>query len=163
MPTEIDQQVTKELDEKKADDAASDQDDGQDDTEQQTGTEGADVKIKKKKKKPKKKSNFFRSLMPQNSFVIIIQIFFHGMFQNLQFVKKTTFFYIIFLTENPEAAVNGLNIDGLNLNDNKKPSANKNVKKQTNPPTIPICELYPNGDFPVGAIHEYTVPKYMNE
>ncbi|KAL5971602.1 Methionine aminopeptidase 2 [Taenia solium] len=28
--------------------------------------------------------------------------------------------------------------------------------KQTNPPTVPICQLYPNKDFPLGEIMEYT-------
>lgn len=37
-----------------------------------------------------------------------------------------------------------------------KPTA---AKKQTHPPTIPICELYPTGNFPVGQICEHPVPK----
>ncbi|VDK23846.1 unnamed protein product [Taenia asiatica] len=28
--------------------------------------------------------------------------------------------------------------------------------KQTNPPTVPICQLYPNKNFPLGEIMEYT-------
>ncbi len=63
-----------------------------------------------------------------------------------------------FVLENAE----DLNINGLSLNEAKK-QVNKNTKKQTDPPSLPICELYPSGDYPVGEIHEYTVPKYMNE
>jgi len=33
------------------------------------------------------------------------------------------------------------------------------VKGQTDPPSIPICELYPNGDFPKGEECEYPPSK----
>ena len=33
------------------------------------------------------------------------------------------------------------------------------VKGQTDPPTVPICELYPNGDFPKGEECEYPPSK----
>ena len=45
----------------------------------------------------------------------------------------------------------------------KKPAGTENsntiqpVKKQTNPPSIPIVELYPNGQFPYGEIQKYAV------
>jgi methionyl aminopeptidase len=39
----------------------------------------------------------------------------------------------------------------------------KPAKKQTNPPSIPINELYPDGNFPVGQILDYPVPKDMQE
>ena len=32
----------------------------------------------------------------------------------------------------------------------KEPSEPKPVKKQTYPPSIPVCDLYPNGEFPKG-------------
>lgn len=32
----------------------------------------------------------------------------------------------------------------------KEPTEPKPVKKQTYPPSIPVCELYPNGEFPKG-------------
>lgn len=35
----------------------------------------------------------------------------------------------------------------------------KPAKKQTYPPTIPPCELYPDGNYPLGEIMEYPVPK----
>jgi len=31
--------------------------------------------------------------------------------------------------------------------------------QQTNPPSIPICELYPDGNFPEGQILEHPTPK----
>jgi hypothetical protein len=42
------------------------------------------------------------------------------------------------------------------LNDNKK-------KQQTNPPSISIIDLYPDGEFPVGEVHEYKTPKHLNK
>lgn len=33
------------------------------------------------------------------------------------------------------------------------------VKGQTDPPSVPICELYPNGDFPKGEECEYPPSK----
>lgn len=38
----------------------------------------------------------------------------------------------------------------------------KPAKKQTNPPTIPICELYPTGNFPIGEILEHGLPKDLD-
>ncbi|KAL5112953.1 Methionine aminopeptidase 2 [Taenia crassiceps] len=38
----------------------------------------------------------------------------------------------------------------------KKRKSKKNSLKQTNPPTVPVCQLYPNKDFPLGEILEYT-------
>ena len=35
------------------------------------------------------------------------------------------------------------------------------VKEQTVPPTIPVAELFPSGDFPEGEIMEY--PKLADE
>ena len=32
-------------------------------------------------------------------------------------------------------------------------------KKQTNPPTIPIADLFPNENFPIGQEMEYPIPK----
>jgi len=49
--------------------------------------------------------------------------------------------------------------DGAESNDQPKSVA---AKKQTNPPTIPICDLYPDGNFPVGQICEHPVPKHEN-
>ena len=37
----------------------------------------------------------------------------------------------------------------------KEPTEPKPVKKQTYPPTIPVCELYPNGEFPKGLEMPY--------
>jgi predicted PurR-regulated permease PerM len=31
--------------------------------------------------------------------------------------------------------------------------------QQTNPPSIPICELYPDGNYPEGQILEHPIPK----
>jgi methionyl aminopeptidase len=33
----------------------------------------------------------------------------------------------------------------------------KPAKVQTEPPTVPICELYPNGNLPVGEIMEHPI------
>ena len=33
----------------------------------------------------------------------------------------------------------------------------KGTKQQTTPPTVPICELFPDGNFPQGQIMEYPV------
>ncbi len=43
-----------------------------------------------------------------------------------------------------------------------QPGQPKPAKKQTFPPTIPVCELYPTGNFPVGQIMEHPVPKDMD-
>ncbi len=32
--------------------------------------------------------------------------------------------------------------------------------QQTNPPSIPICDLYPNGNYPEGQILEHPLPKF---
>jgi hypothetical protein len=40
------------------------------------------------------------------------------------------------------------------LNENKK-------KQQTNPPSISIMDLYPDGEFPVREVHEYKTPKHL--
>jgi hypothetical protein len=32
--------------------------------------------------------------------------------------------------------------------------------QQTNPPSIPICELYPDGNYPEGQILEHPTPKF---
>nr|CDS15799.1 methionyl aminopeptidase 2 [Echinococcus granulosus] len=37
----------------------------------------------------------------------------------------------------------------------RKPKKRPSLK-QTDPPTVPICQLYPNKDFPLGEIMEYT-------
>ena len=44
----------------------------------------------------------------------------------------------------------------------EQPTRPKMAKKQTNPPTIPICELFPDGHFPVGQICNYEVPKNVD-
>ena len=36
------------------------------------------------------------------------------------------------------------------------------AKKQTSPPTIPICELYPDSNFPHGQILEHGLPKDLD-
>ncbi|CAB1313376.1 unnamed protein product [Coregonus sp. 'balchen'] len=41
----------------------------------------------------------------------------------------------------------------------KKKKKKKGVKGQTDPPSIPICELYPSGDFPKGEECEYPPSK----
>ncbi|CDS40613.1 methionyl aminopeptidase 2 [Echinococcus multilocularis] len=38
----------------------------------------------------------------------------------------------------------------------KRKSKKRPSLKQTDPPTVPICHLYPNKDFPLGEIMEYT-------
>ena len=38
-----------------------------------------------------------------------------------------------------------------------------NKKQQTNPPSIPIVDLYPDGEFPLGEVHEYKSPKHLNK
>ena len=37
----------------------------------------------------------------------------------------------------------------------KKKGAGGPVKQQTDPPSIPVCELYPSGNFPEGEIMQY--------
>ena len=32
-------------------------------------------------------------------------------------------------------------------------------REQTNPPSIPICDLYPDGNYPEGQILEHPTPK----
>jgi len=78
--------------------------------------------------------------------------------------------------ENGEAAatekeVNGEGITPAAEGDDKPSKKNKNKKKkaggenatakpakvQTEPPTVPICELYPNGNLPVGEIMEHPI------
>lgn len=58
-----------------------------------------------------------------------------------------------------------IDASGLTLNDQQKSntSSNNKVKKQTNPPSISICDLYTDGDFPVGQIMDYTTPKNVNK
>ncbi|MEQ2270712.1 Methionine aminopeptidase 2 [Xenotaenia resolanae] len=41
----------------------------------------------------------------------------------------------------------------------KRKKKKKKVKGQTDPPSVPICELYPNGDFPKGEECEYPPSK----
>uniref|UniRef100_A0A3Q3JE53 Methionine aminopeptidase 2 n=1 Tax=Monopterus albus TaxID=43700 RepID=A0A3Q3JE53_MONAL len=41
----------------------------------------------------------------------------------------------------------------------KKKKKSKGCKGQTDPPSVPICELYPNGDFPKGEECEYPPSK----
>uniref|UniRef100_A0A3P8RW57 Methionine aminopeptidase 2 n=1 Tax=Amphiprion percula TaxID=161767 RepID=A0A3P8RW57_AMPPE len=41
----------------------------------------------------------------------------------------------------------------------KKKKKEKGLKGQTDPPSVPICELYPNGDFPKGEECEYPPSK----
>nr|XP_057931466.1 methionine aminopeptidase 2-like isoform X2 [Doryrhamphus excisus] len=41
----------------------------------------------------------------------------------------------------------------------KKKKKKKGLKGQTDPPTVPICELYPNGEFPRGEECEYPPSK----
>lgn len=35
--------------------------------------------------------------------------------------------------------------------------------KQTDPPSIPIVELYPTGNFPTGEIKEYTESRFVDK
>lgn len=57
--------------------------------------------------------------------------------------------------------------DVLNGSSSKAVTSTKPVKKgnskleQTMPPSIPIRDLYPNGDFPIGQIMEH--PKFKDE
>lgn len=44
-----------------------------------------------------------------------------------------------------------------------QPGQPKPAKKQTSPPTIAICDLYPTGNFPIGQIMDHPVPKDMDE
>ena len=47
---------------------------------------------------------------------------------------------------------------------NKKKNKNKNKsqkKVQTEPPSIPIADLYPDGNFPEGEIMQHPTPKHM--
>lgn len=37
----------------------------------------------------------------------------------------------------------------------RKPRGKGGVKQQTDPPTVPVSELFPDGNFPVGQIMEY--------
>lgn len=55
--------------------------------------------------------------------------------------------------ENPEQTTT----TGAKKKRNKKKGANSTsgVPKQTNPPTIPVSQLYPDKNFPVGQILEY--------
>jgi methionyl aminopeptidase len=41
-------------------------------------------------------------------------------------------------------------------------SASKPSKVQTSPPTIPICELFTDGNYPVGEIMNHPVPRDMD-
>ncbi|KAM7282434.1 methionine aminopeptidase 2 isoform X1 [Ixodes scapularis] len=40
----------------------------------------------------------------------------------------------------------------------KKKKKPKGPKQQTDPPSIPICDLFPDGNFPVGQEMEYPIP-----
>lgn len=44
-------------------------------------------------------------------------------------------------------------------------AANSAPKKQTDPPTIPIADLFPDGNFPLGEICEYKIgtDEYVDE
>ncbi|XP_037298977.1 methionine aminopeptidase 2 [Manduca sexta] len=46
---------------------------------------------------------------------------------------------------------------------NKSKAGKGAVKEQTNPPTIPIAELYPNGNFPEGQIMEHGPAEGVDE
>lgn len=37
------------------------------------------------------------------------------------------------------------------------------MSKQTDPPSIPIVDLYPDKNYPTGEICEYLAPKSQNE
>ena len=50
----------------------------------------------------------------------------------------------------------------VNVGEVVQPGQPKPAKKQTNPPTIAICDLYPTGNFPIGQIMEHPVPKDMD-
>ena len=39
-------------------------------------------------------------------------------------------------------------------------TSSKLSREQTNPPSIPICELYPDGNYPEGEILEHPTPKH---
>ncbi|XP_064865970.1 methionine aminopeptidase 2-like [Oncorhynchus nerka] len=63
------------------------------------------------------------------------------------------------LLEDKEKEDNGVD-DGEDVENSagkkkKKKKKKKGVKGQTDPPSIPICELYPSGDFPKGEECEY--------
>lgn len=40
--------------------------------------------------------------------------------------------------------------------------ASSTVKTQTYPPSIPVCDLFPDGNFPLGEILEHPIPKYLD-
>ncbi|CAH8496247.1 unnamed protein product [Schistosoma intercalatum] len=59
--------------------------------------------------------------------------------------------------ETGDTSVNcGENMSSAVKTSNKKSkSENSGVIRQTNPPSIPVCQLYPKGDYPVGQIINY--------
>ncbi len=76
--------------------------------------------------------------------------------------------------EDGDDDANAADVDSTNPTKKKKKKKNKKkatdgsaeqngaVKKQTDPPSIPVCELYPDGNFPIGEIQSYPVPKDMD-
>lgn len=59
--------------------------------------------------------------------------------------------------ETGDTSVNcGENMPSAVKTSNKKSkSENSGVIRQTDPPSIPVCQLYPKGDYPVGQIINY--------
>jgi hypothetical protein len=43
---------------------------------------------------------------------------------------------------------------------NGTPTSSAPALQQTNPPSIPIADLYPDGNFPEGQILEHPTPKH---
>ncbi|CAL4899714.1 unnamed protein product [Urochloa decumbens] len=61
--------------------------------------------------------------------------------------------------DDDEAQADGTSQDGVSESAKKKKKRNKSKKKgplkQTDPPSIPVDELFPSGDFPEGEIQQY--------
>ncbi|KAI1278758.1 Methionine aminopeptidase 2 [Halotydeus destructor] len=144
------------VDEKKLAKQVSDDNDEDGLIDEVKGGDQSDAAKKKKKKKNKKKKD---PVEPNGNAV-------NGVDDHSDLKDKVQ------QLELGEKQVNGANGDVQETEASSKAKKKKNknkskptdgaAKKQTNPPSIPIRDLYPDGNFPVGEIVPHPVPKDMD-
>ncbi|PWA30194.1 hypothetical protein CCH79_00014918 [Gambusia affinis] len=113
-----------------------------------------DEAAKKKKKKKKKGKSATTAVEPEVDGVAVDGVAADGVAEVTKQLEKQVIEDKEKDEEGEEDGDDGENAAGKKK---KKKKKKKGSKAQTDPPSVPICELYPNGVFPIGQECEYPV------
>ncbi|XP_014481642.1 PREDICTED: methionine aminopeptidase 2 [Dinoponera quadriceps] len=111
------------------------------DEEDETGAAEASKKKKKKKKKKKAGAGEASADVPEGE---------EDKVKDDETIAEAT----------AEVAENGENDEVKKKKKKRKSRGKGGMKQQTDPPTVPVSELFPDGNFPVGQLMDYHPPAY---